>query len=1103
MKPQVLFFFFLLIYSCDTRIDKQPDVDSELFEILAESYTGISHTFGMLPHSGIEGGGVAVGDLDNDGLQDIFFVGDSLHGLYRNKGNLEFENLFDQSQINPFRGGTSAVIYDVNQDGMNDILLGRRNNSNNPLFPLLKNGAIALEPTPSNLLIYINQGDFKFNQDSSFFIEIHNPVSGISLLDFDKNNLIDIAVSNWDVDFQNNNGALINLEGTEISLNKSSISIFSQEKPGKFIENSKELGINHGGKISTSYSLISSDINHDNWVDILVTNDFDLPDYYYKNILGEYFELQKFSEPYSFYSMGIDAADLNNDCKIDLVTSDMRPSSYLRTKTAKFEKPYDWDILKNKYGNLVVNQQVKNTVKINQGDFIFSEVSEQIHADASEWSWAVLLADFDNNGWKDIFYANGYYYQSFLEHDTPLILDSVMKTDKLDGLFNLIIADTLSNDYFYNYFFRNEGNLNFTNTSKIWVEPIPFNTRGAAYADLDNDGDLDLIFNNAKQKSIILKNKSVEQRKGNYIRLYLESSEFPVLHSTVKIYFQGNVQFSEYNPCRGFYSSSEQFIHFGLNGINKLDSVCVFWPNGKKTTLIDVYVNQVLKINYLNSESKNLRNIPLNRKLIENSPCFGLDYLHHENNYLDFQQNLLLPQEYSKFGPYLATGDLTGNGLEDLVIGGAMGYPTTIFYQDKNESFRIDTNSFILDKEFEDADISIFDIDGDGKQDIFIASGGNEKPEGDEMYTPRYYLNKGNGRYESHKISLINQSTSVVRVTNWKNDPLVFLGGRLKPWNYPLKPPSYLIAFRKGQWVDISKEIAPDLNTLGMITDAIWTDFDNDGLEDLIVVGEYMAPVFFKNSGSSFFKISNSILGNKPLNGLYTSITSGDFNRDGFPDYVLGNTGLNTRYKASEEFPLEIFANDYDDNGSLDVITAYYEGANLYPIKDLNVLKSRINGFAKKYYKHSDFANVTIFDMFDLEKLNKGFHAVAHTTASIYLLSDGNGGFEIRQLPFWAQVSPISDMKIYDFNKDGFDDIILVGNYFPVEVERGKYTAQKGLILLGDGNGSFKEVLPGESGFWADGDTRSLEILNRETTSPIILVGRNSNSLLSFEIIKN
>lgn len=1103
MKFIKLFSLIILIYACNPKNTETDASLPKIFKALPESQTGISHIFGLLPHSSVEGGGVAVGDLDNDGFQDIFLVGDSLHGLYRNKGNLEFENVFKQSKIKPFRGGTSAVIYDVNQDGMNDILLGRRNKSNNPLFSLLTNGNVALETTSSNLLIYINQGDFKFKVDSSFFVLTQKPVSGISLLDFDKNNLIDIVTSSWDVDFQNNNGALINLEGNQSALNHSSVSIFSQEAPGQFIEKSVDLKVNNSGKIAASYSVLSSDIDSDNWVDLLVTNDYDLPDYYYKNIAGTHFELQNFSDPYSFYSMGIDAADLNNDCQIDIVTSDMRPRSYIRTKTAKFEKPYDWNILKNKNGDLVVNQQVKNTVKINQGNFMFSEISEQIGADASEWSWAVLLADLDNNGWKDIFYANGYYYQYFLEHDTPLILDSLMKKNGIESLLYLMTNDTVSKGYFHNNYFKNEGNLNFKNTSSIWTDPYPYNTRGASYADLDNDGDLDLIFNNAKQKSVVLENLSSNESDGNYLRLTLRSDEFPVLQTAVKIYSELGVQFIEYNPCKGFYSSSEHYLHFGLNTAKKIDSLCVFWPNGDQTILKEVTANQVLKIAFSKNDLKSKPNKPTNTTLLESVDSNRLQYVHQENDYIDFQQNFLLPQLYSKFGPFMAIGDLTGNGLEDLVMGGAKGFPSTLFYQDKLGSFRMDTNVVLIDKEYEDADISIFDIDGDGKNDIFIASGGNEEDIGNQMYTPRYYLNKGAGSFEAHKISFINQSSSVVSATKWKNEPLVFIGGRLKPWNYPLKPSSYLIAFRKGQWVDISKEIAPDLNTLGMVTDAIWSDFDKDGKDDLIVIGEYMAPIIFRNTGSSFVKMNDSFLDSKPLNGFFTNITSSDFNRDGFPDYVLGNTGLNTRYKASEGFPLEIFANDYDENGSLDVITAYYEGANLYPIKDLNVLKSRINGFAKKYYKHSDFAKATIFDMFDLEKLNKGFHAVAHTTASIYLLSDGNGGFEIRQLPFWAQVSPISDMEIYDFNKDGFDDIILVGNYFPVEVERGKYTAQKGLILLGDGNGSFKEVLPRESGFWADGDTRSLVILNKESINPIILVGRNNNSLLSFEIIKN
>ncbi|MEX2590181.1 MAG: FG-GAP-like repeat-containing protein [Chitinophagales bacterium] len=650
--------------------------------------------------------------------------------------------------------------------------------------------------------------------------------------------------------------------------------------------------------------------------------------------------------------------------------------------------------------------------------------------------------------------------------------------------------------------------MDFSDASRQWFKNKPLNTRGAAYADLDNDGDLELIFNNSKQYSVVLKNNSRElnDTTTNYLRVKLDAgNKFSILHSKVKIYYNDEMQLQELNPCRGFYSSSEHFLHFGLDEVEKVDSLIVTWSNGKQTKLKTIHANQLLEVNYLEDElrAKPAENKPNSPFQIAEIPGL-IDYQHRENDYLDFEQNLLLPQLYSRFGPYMAKGDISGNDLEDIIIGGAAGYPTEIYYQISSGVFRNDTTTLAGEKWKEDAGIAIFDINGDGMNDIYVASGGNEKAHGDDFYNHRYYLNKGKGKFQKYILPQINTSASVVRPGKIDNQTFVFVGGRVKAWEYPLPPESYLLVYEDGAFTDGTDKFAAGLKNIGMITDAIWTDFNGDENDDLIVVGEYMSPQFFQYVNGKLVNKTSEIFPVDTLSGFWNSIVAGDFNNDGKQDYVIGNLGLNTRYKASASYPLEIFAGDLDDNGSLDVITAcYYEDSVLYPTKQLGPLKKKINGLSKKYYRYSDFGKASVYDVFGMENLESAYHLKAHTTASIYLQNSGDGKFDVKILPVWAQVAPIMDMLVLDFDKDGNQDIVVVGNFYHSEVERGQYTAQKGLILKGDGNGDFNELLPAETGLWADEDCRAIIDVDTDGEKPLIIVGRNNGKLSLYKLTRH
>ncbi len=1099
MKSWYLLYFLILWSACNESIPEECQ-SSGVFTELNPDSTGIHHQFGLLSHSNVEGGGVAIADINNDGLQDIFLSGDSLHGLYRNEGGLKFSNVFSESGIPHFRGLTSVVFWDLDGDGLKDLIIGKRSTSTNFLYPKVNQGNISFNDTSSNLRVFINLGNFKFKESNSISIQTNETVSGIALADFDKNGLLDIAFCSWDVALFN--GALKNLRSDTMKSDPVA-KVFMQTKLNVFSESSLSLGITGGNRaILTSNSLIATDLNNDGWTDLVVTNDFETPDFYFFNQGGKKFRNIE-TEVTSYYSMGVDAADVNNDGLVDVFTTDMRPHKYYNQKTQGYEKSYEKEELLVKKKGLKSQQNVRNTLQINQGFNQFSEVGEAIGADATEWSWSVLMADFDNNQHKDIFIGNGFYHQNMMQLDAPLIADSLMTLNGSDAVIKSLIADTISEPYFHNYMFSNQGNMKFDDMSCQWLGRYPHSTRGAAYGDLDNDGDLELVFNNAKQQSVILRNNTVETTTSKFIRLNILNAGLQALHSTCQIYYDKNTQYIEMNPCRGFYSSSEQIFHFGLgNHTGKVDSIVITWANGEFSVIKDITTPRLLQINYRTIPRKPRVETVVDKLIFTESKPTNFSYRHTENDYTDFEQNLLLPKMYSRQGPFSAVGDLDGNGLQDMIIGGPTGQPSTIIYQTSSGEFTTDTIFAWNDRDYEDAGVAIFDINQDGRNDIFIASGGNEHPKESRLYSHRYYLNQGNGKYDRFDTG-IRSSASIVKVGTLDSKVVVFIGGRIVPWNYPETPPSFLLTFQNGKFLDVTESLAPELKAIGMVTSAVWSDFTGDGRMDLVLAGEYMSPKFFTNHNGRLKNVSDNIIGLQNMTGLWTSVVEGDFNSDGKQDFIFGNLGDNTRYKAQKDWPLELFANDFDRNGSVDVITASYEQGNLYPTKQLSTLRSRIGGLAKKYFRYSSFAKATVWDIFDEGLLRNGFHAIAQTTQSYYFENQGNNEFQYKPLSFWAQVSPIMGMKVLDFDNDGFTDVMIVGNDFSFEVERGKYSAQKGLILKGDGNGGFIEILSRESGFNAFGDCRFLETLEVPGTRGVFVVGRNNSKALLFEYFKS
>ncbi len=1038
-----------------------------------------------------EGCGVGVADFNNDGLQDVFFVGDSVFALYKNLGNLKFQNVIATSGIRIETGAHTISIADINNDGLPDIVIGFSN-------------AFHWEDT-THIRIYFNTGNFTFQeQNHRFKINSRLPqISRINLVDVNHDGHLDFIIHHWNGDDVSSYGALLNNtkgkdEPTE-NLYYDKLFVFEN---GKYIDKTREYNFRVKTPVHTAFNSLATDINADGWTDIVVANDFDTPDLIYINKEGKKFEEQreKFFKVTSFYSMGSDVADINNDGLLDFVTCDMRPVGNFRSKTIRYETSYTWQHLYHDKVNFIADQSVRNTLQLNNGNGTFSEIGQYAGIDATEWSWSPLLADFDNDGFKDLFISNGVWHDRAYQYDFIHLMDSFRNLPEPVNFYEMFQHDTLIPEHFKNYIFKNNGDFTFSNKQTEWGFEKPIDSRGAAYADFDNDGDLDIVVNNSNGISFIYRNNSEKINPQNFLRVALKhENNLPVFHSTVTIFYDnGKMQFSEMNPIRGFYSTSEAMLHFGLGTTQKVDSLIVRWNDGKIQKINAPEINKTIMLLHQNALTESNVKKPITKTIFE--PSALINFKHQQDDWTDFLINPLLPNQYSQLGPAIACGDLNGNGKDDFITGGSQNELAYIFFAEDSGGFRKE-NFLSEEKKYNDMGILLFDIDNDGDLDLYMASGGYRFPEGHQNLKHRLYLNDGNGNFSAaDNLPAIFASASSVTACDFDKDGFtdLFVGGRVTSHEYPLPPKSYLLKNMGGKLVDVTDDVVPELRNIGMVTASLWTDFDDDGWFDLIVVGEYMQPEFFRNNGKgNLERVTDKLSFGQSLKGFWNSITGVDIDNDGDTDYILGNLGENTRWKATPTQPLEIFAADFDANGSLDIIATYRENGKRYPTKPLDVYKTRISGLAKIYYKYAMFGNATIEDMFGKEKVEKAFRLEAHETASGILLNEGNGKFTFKKFPAQAQWSPVFGLHADDFDGDGFADVLLTGNFHHPEIERGKYTALNGLFLKGNGLGDFLVLNSSESGFLVKGDARALSLF-RLGKEILVLASQNSDSLKCF-----
>ena len=1112
MKIRHLLYFCSLLVLCCENAPEETKATPKLFTLLSSNDTGIDFNNiikddkdkNIFAYANFYGGaGVGVGDFNNDGLQDIFFAGNMVPDkLYLNKGNLVFEDVTIKAGIKNFDGwSTGVTIADINNDGHLDIYVSRELYDENPEW--------------RRNLVYINNGDGTFTEKAEeLSIANTERTRHATFLDFDKDGLLDLFLLTQPP----NPGSLSQYHSADNLLIPEYALKLYKNNGSTFKDVSKTAGIDRTGFPN---AVSASDINNDGWPDLYVANDFYAPDFLFLNNQdGTFTSIEKNAlKQTSYYSMGVDVADINNDQNLDVFVLDMVSEDNFRLKSnmSGMNIGAFWKVVEDGGGY----QYMYNTLQLNNGNETFSNIAQFTGMSATDWSWSNLIADFDNDGLKDTYVTNG-LLRDIRNTDADKNVAHYINTTRAQWLQNNPNAQNVKSIWdivdlekavsmvpsqpLKNYAYQNLGDLEFKNTSTEWGLDNESFSNGSAYADLDNDGDLDLVVNNINSEAFIYRNNSEAKPNSNYLRIQLvDKNNRPTFGTRVNIYTQNGVQTLETTNVRGIYSTSEPTLHFGLKNLTQVDSLTVVWPNGKSTVKRDISANQLLEISSDESEILDVKNEGTDKTLFADmTDVFPAKFKHQENQFDDFEKQILLPHKLSQFGPALTAGDINDDGLDDFYIGGAANQAPTLFIQQKDGNFE-ESQVVFWQKEagYEDVDALFVDINNDGLKDLYVVSGGNEYPKNDFHYTDRIYLNQGNATFKKGAILNANRiSGSVVKSADYDGDGDMdlFVGGRHTPQQYPNPSSSMLLVNDNGQLVNQTESLSPQLLQIGMITDAIWSDYDNDQDLDLMIVGEWMPITIFENNNGNLSKVENENFTSSY--GWWFSIEQGDFDNDGDLDYIAGNLGLNYKYKTSSDKPFDVYYNDFDANGNADIVLGYYNKEKHYPLRGFSCSSEQIPALKKKIVKYDAFASMELKDVYGEEKLKNSLHYSADTFASVYIENLGNGQFKITDLPNVAQLSNLNDMLVRDFNGDGALDVLAIGNLYVSEIETPRNDAGTGLLLLGDGNGSFSAKRGSEIGFFADRDAKKLVTLSN-VQNDYFLVGNNDDVLQIFELQKN
>ncbi|MEN7547505.1 VCBS repeat-containing protein [Rapidithrix thailandica] len=1099
----ILILFILLI--APTVLFAQ--TSSKLFTLLSPEHTYVdfentleeNDTANILLYENFySGGGVGIGDFNRDGLADLYFTGNQTGDkLYINQGNFQFKDITLAAGILDNGSWSSGVsIVDLNQDGWDDIYICKEMYDNAPNLRTNQ--------------LYINNGDLTFTEKAKEYGLADSGRSRQALFfDYDKDGDPDLFLMNAPPV----PGKLSNLSWDLLNDPGFSPRLY-QNHHQHFTDVTQSAGVLKTG-VPNSASV--GDFNNDGWLDVYVANDFRAPDFLYINNGNGTFtdKLSTATRHISNFSMGMDVDDINHDGWPDIFVLDMAAEDNFRMKAnmSGMNPQAFWQVVKEG-GHF---QYMFNTFQLNQGNLQFSDIAQLSGTSNTDWSWSVLLADLDNDGWKDLHVTNG-ILREIRNTDAFLSLSNLVKTAMLDSLkkypgivsesvFDMVRAEQIlqlfPSEKLHNYAYQNHGDLTFSKKAKEWGLDQKTFSNGSAYADLDNDGDLDLIINNLNEKAHIFRNNANTLYNNHYLRILLtDKKNRSLIGSKIQIEHNGTLQFGQINRVRGMFSSSEFIVHFGLGTNPHINEIEVTWPDGKKTYQHNISGNQLITIERNTAKkphkSKNTDSGPLFEELTK---VINIPYQHHENDFDDFEKQVLLPHKMSQFGPSIAVADVNGDQRQDILVGGAAGSELALFLQQENGTFEAGPLQACWqeDKDFEDLGLLLFDADQDGDQDLYAVSGGNAHAPGHPLYQDRLYFNDGQGLFHKKEGSLpaFFVSGSVVKAADYDldGDLDLFVGGRHRPHHYPEPESGFILRNEGGTFTDVTKEIAPGLQSLGMVTAALWTDFDNDQDLDLLITGEWMPLLFLENDKGKFKDISETT-NLQHTNGWWYSLAQADMDGDGDLDYFAGNLGENYKYKASVQEPFEVYYRDFDQNGSKDIVLSYYNFGNQFPVRGKSCSSQQIPSIRKKFKSYELFASADLEAIYGASNLDAALHYQVYTFANSYLENKGNGKFQRKPLPSPAQLSSINSFLIEDFNHDGHLDVLLAGNLFVSEVETPRNDASVGLLLLGDGKGQWKSISPYTSGFYAPADVKDMQIVNTTKGKRIFCTVNNGEMLI-------